>query len=357
MLESHRGDDSTTTYKIKIVYSCTYRGKNYQSDRYHFISVATSGTRWKQPVIDRYPTGADRTCFVNPAAPEEAVLDRHLEIGLLWGLFPLPFMLVGGGAIWFGLRGLRGRHLPRQPGRSSLPSASGNGAVANDDTIRWTNRGIPQAASVEPGPVTLRPQGSPWGRLLGCLLFTLFWNGLLSVFLVQVVRSFNRGKPEWFLMLFLLPFVIIGLSGIGLSGYFFLTLFNPRITLDLPSAILALGDSWDVIWRFRGNTHAIRQFSIRLLGEEVATYRRGTNSYTDRETFYEQILFDGSLRFGMTQGECSLLLPDDSMHSFKSDHNAIEWALQVQAEIGLWPNVKEQFPLIVIPRELQRDVG
>gem|GEM_PF-2716050 len=44
------------------------------------------------------------------------------------------------------------------------------------------------------------------------LVATLFWNGIVAVFLFQVLGGFHRGRPEWFLTIFLIPFLLVGLA-------------------------------------------------------------------------------------------------------------------------------------------------
>jgi hypothetical protein len=52
----------------------------------------------------------------------------------------------------------------------------------------------------------------------GALAICLFWNGIVGVFVVQLIRDF-----QWLLALFLVPFVVIGLAIIGV---FFFALTN-----------------------------------------------------------------------------------------------------------------------------------
>lgn len=75
------------------------------------------------------------------------------------------------------------------------------------------------------------------GSAIGLLLFALFWNGIVSVFVLFAIagtlKQFNIGLPEWFpapnmngepmslgmvlfLWIFLTPFIAIGLGMIDL---------------------------------------------------------------------------------------------------------------------------------------------
>jgi hypothetical protein len=40
------------------------------------------------------------------------------------------------------------------------------------------------------------------------------------------------------------------------------------------------------------------------------------------------------------------------MHSFAAPHNKIVWSLKVEGVIDRWPDVGEEFPLVVYPRRI-----
>ena len=52
------------------------------------------------------------------------------------------------------------------------------------------------------------------------------------------------------------------------------------------------GQPVEISWTLRGPVHRIGRFVICLEGREEATYRRGTSSYTDKETFFRMPLAD-----------------------------------------------------------------
>ena len=53
---------------------------------------------------------------------------------------------------------------------------------------------------------------SPGWALFGTLAFCVIWNGIVAVFVVMAVRGHLAGQPDWFLTLFIIPFVLIGLG-------------------------------------------------------------------------------------------------------------------------------------------------
>ena len=79
----------------------------------------------------------------------------------------------------------------------------------------------------------------------------------------------------------------------------------------------------------------ISAIDLILVCDEVATYRQGTDTRTERLRVFEQPLFrreqieiEPSQTFEQ-QGEVEI--PADCMHSFKADHNEVQWRLLIRA--------------------------
>src|SRR5262249_7208586 len=82
------------TYSIEIVFHYRYGDRDYQCDRYDFVTMSSNtsvGT--KERVVRTHPPGMRTTCYVNPNDPSEAVLNRGLTNEMWWGLFPIPFVV------------------------------------------------------------------------------------------------------------------------------------------------------------------------------------------------------------------------------------------------------------------------
>jgi hypothetical protein len=105
-LKEHRSTDSDSpgsTYSIEIVYEYEFEGKTYQSGRYDFVSMASNTSMAsRRAIIKAHPPGTETVCFVNPAQPSEAVLQRGWSSEMWWGLFPIPFVLIGLLGLFFG---------------------------------------------------------------------------------------------------------------------------------------------------------------------------------------------------------------------------------------------------------------
>lgn len=325
------GDDGST-YRVAITYSYDFGGRSYTGDRYDFSIGSSSGYRRKAEVVERYPPGIETTCFADPEKPERSVVNRSPGLFLLWGLFPLPFMAVGyGGLLWMLFS--QGLRRPRAGERTLGAQAARRDAVP------------------APGPQALRPQHTRTVKLVGTVVAALFWNGIVSVFLfAAVIPGFQRGEVNWFLTLFLVPFVLVGLGLIGAVFYTLLGLFNPVLHLELGDSHLTPGESCSAGWRFTGRADRIQELTIELEGRESATYRRGTDSVTDHHTFFSEKLFSTRHPATLARGSVTLRIPERTMPTFESANNKISWRLVFRGDIPNWPDVNEEFPVTVHPR-------
>ena len=204
------------------------------------------------------------------------------------------------------------------------------------------------------GKVTLKPQVSPVGKLIGMCCIALFWNGIISVFLFELYKSFSRGHIDWFLALFLTPFVLVGLAFIGGVVYYLLAMLNPRPTLKLKSKRIMPGEKFDISWELSGSVERIDSMKVYLEGREEATYRRGTTTSTDTSVFstIELLTTKGSSR--MRRGTVTASLPKNSIHSFDGNNNKIKWHICIHGDIPKWPDVKEEFEITVAPLEVEK---
>jgi hypothetical protein len=348
-VQSHRGDDGTT-YSVDILYRYSVDGREYKSSRYHFMGGSTGGYRGKQDIVRRHPPGRETICYVNPANPNEAVLVRGWTPDMWFGLIPLVFVAVGLIGIIFALRKARTAGAVTSP-ISRGARAAGVSSVATPSPL---TRGSGLPARHDEGPADLKSRGTPLGKLIAVIFFALFWNGIVSVFVVQVIKGWQRGgggfMEKWFLPVFLIPFVLIGLGLIGAVLYQFLLLFNARPRLRVSSRTVRLGDAVDLEWRLEGRTRSVERLRILLKGKEEATYRRGTDTRTDSHVFAEVELVNTSVRGDMLSGSTRFIVPEDTMHSFQADHNKITWCLHVEGTIRKWPDIGEEFDMQVLPQ-------
>jgi hypothetical protein len=333
-VRSHRGDHGST-YSVDILYSYHIDGREYKANRYGFMGGSSSGYSGKQAIVSRYPPGTQTACYVDPNDPTNAVLERGFTPIMLIGLLPLAF-------VGFGVGGFVS--MRRKARLSALGSTSTNfGFVSSGAVV--PSMGVNESNAA----VELRPATSSLSKFVVGVLIGLFWNGVVSVFLFQLFHGGRAGHFEWFLALFLIPFVLIGLGLIVMVGYFFLSMFNPCPWITLMPGAPRLGDSVRLEWRVKGRVEVLKDLRLIVQGREEATYSRGTRSSTDRNVFAEFPVTTITNSRDMSSGAAQFEIPGELMHSFSSRHNKIVWCIQVKGEIARWPDLDEEFPLTVLP--------
>ncbi len=345
-VRSHDSDDGTT-YSVDILYRYEAGGKVRRSNRYAFLGGSSSGYEGKREIVDTHPPDHETVCYVNPDDPSEAVLNREMTTGMWLLSFTLLFPLIGAG----GLLGMAsGKFKGRQPSPTGFsPSASPTRAAGGAGGAGGRSAPLINHGESTGEPVTLKCESTPGKKAVGALFFALIWNGIVSIFVVQVIRGFIDGDPEWFLTFFMIPFVAVGLGAIGMFVYFLLAMRNPKATLVVNADRLPLGSVLDVAWDLVGRTDKLTRLRIHLEGEEKAEYRQGTNTYTDTQVFREIDLIDTTDGVEMVSGAASVTIPRDTMHSFEAEHNKIIWHLRVRGEIPLWPDVHQAYVIEVLP--------
>ncbi len=322
----HEGTDSegrrSVTWRLDILYEYETGGRTYRSNRWGWFKGASSGLEGKREVARRHPPGSTLTVWVDPDDPTMALAVRGYT--LLHLLFLVPLAFAGAGILFHVLT------------RRAL-SPEGPGAA-------W--------APVEPavaGPLVLAPGQSRIWKAAGILLFALVWNGIVSPFAWEVVQSFRRGHPDWFLALFLGPFLLVGILTLVAFVNGVLALANPATTLTVTPGVPRLGDTLRVAWRTRGATRRLERLRIVLEGSESATYRRGTDTHTETKVFARLPVADLSHPLEMVGGEASLQVPADTMHTFDGGSNAVTWRLTVEGDVPRWPDVADTWEIRVAP--------
>lgn len=339
---SRSSDSGGDTYRPLISYEYSIKDQRYTSNRYNFSTGYSSGYDSKKRVVDSYPPGYKTSCYVNPDDPADVVLNRSFSTDLLWGLFSLPFLLMGIGGLYFIWKPKRQARSPQSEGLGSqalLSSRPDYSSVTTDPDYKPTF-----------GTIELKPRATPLGKFIGITLIGLFWNGITGVFVYKVVQDWIHGTAQGCLTIFLIPFVAVGLGLIYGAVHQFLAIFNPRPILRITPGHITPGDSVDVEWTFSGTASRLSKLQIRIKGEEQATYRRGTDIKTDKSVFQEIEITNTTEAFQIKQGRARIRIPENTMHSFESAHNKIVWSVLVNGDIPNWPDIEEEFAITVFPQ-------
>jgi hypothetical protein len=194
----------------------------------------------------------------------------------------------------------------------------------------------------------LEPVISPGCKMTAMAVIAVIWNVVVAAFGGWRIKgSWNDDFFGLVPNLIFSPFELIGIFLALVAGYFLLAMFNPRPRLILSAKQLRLGEPFDLEWEFTGSTRAIKRFYLYVEGWEMATYRRGTDTTTDKSNFAKIVIADSP---GAARGRARVTIPANTMHSFESENNKIVWSLELRGDIRVWPDVSEAFIIEVLPR-------
>ena len=117
--ETQSGDLTDTTHRVFLRYNYTAGGQEYAGTRWRRIAFAgeedntvsrkTPHPAEAQKLLEKYPVGLQTVCYVNPAAPAEAILEHQSTAAIYTLWWPLLFAVGGGGIVWSALRSGRGK--------------------------------------------------------------------------------------------------------------------------------------------------------------------------------------------------------------------------------------------------------
>jgi hypothetical protein len=331
--EAGRRQGKNSRPLIHIEYSAG--GRRYRVWTYDATGMFTNLHDSNRAVLQQFEKGQRYPCWYDPDDPEHAVLTRSLSWWGLLVLIPLTFAVVGGAGL-IAIHRTRGTML--EPA-SGVPDYRGLPA-------------LPPLPSGRELTYRLASSSSPGCSLLGATAVTLFWNGIVWVFVVQVIASHQRGQPNWFLTLFMVPFVLIGLvlALVVLASLvsFLGSLLVGQLSVEVADQPLFAGSSYDLLVEQFGLCR-LRSVRVLLNCKETATFTQGKSIRTDTKEVYsaEVVGPEPSLAGPL---RCSVTVPADAMHSFAAAHNEITWTMEVKGLIlGFLPQGRS-YPVIVYPR-------
>jgi hypothetical protein len=92
ILSSSLEEDATESglYRVLVSYRFEADGREYVASRYSFAVGATAGRRGKRAIVARLVPGTRAVCYVNPANPGDAVLER----GVTWDMVFVGVLMV-----------------------------------------------------------------------------------------------------------------------------------------------------------------------------------------------------------------------------------------------------------------------
>jgi uncharacterized protein YjbI with pentapeptide repeats len=330
------GDDDDTFFPWRLNYR--YRDPQThqprQGSRFNFNPRFTFAGSDHPSVSSMYAVGTRTYCWVDPRDSSTAVLQRSVgHAGASEG--------VSLGLIGFGLYLTVGRLLaPR--GIVGVPQDHLNLLDKSRINQSGLPLGYPPPPAV-PGPVSYRSTELRLSQYAGMLRAALF---VATVAVTVGMGLCLFGGHGW-------VWLTAGIPGV-IAFFMILAVFRRLKKLTAPAVELVLarplqpGKSVDLQWALTGNAGAVDALNIAMVGHEEATYRRGTDTVTDRRALPDEPLLQVGNAGRLRQGKSIISLGLSHMHTFTAKNNVLRWELKVEIATAAG-NVQDLFPVIIYP--------
>ena len=261
------------------------------------------------------------------------------------------FILIGAGGLLYTLVHLRtsverrsalaqkARELDPRPERKTYPTVPQRESLflSPGTTLRYRL------------PLTI----SPALGVIASMLYALLWNGLCSAMTVLSLQGFQMGQPRLTATILLVP---LGYMAVRTTHRFMIRLVDTTsigpTSAEVSDLPLYPGNEYELclVQVGRGKVESLE---TRLVCEEEATFRQGTNVRTERRRVHDQRLYrlkDLAIKPQEPLSHRSEFhVPMNAMHSVQMPNNAIHWRLIVQGRMRHGTSFRRSFPLVVYP--------
>jgi hypothetical protein len=358
VLATRAETDSAGLTRPEVQVRYTVDGRELRAwSLYDITGVYQSDAQYTQNILDKFQTGQEYPGWYDPRQPETVVLARgYTWFAWLMLAVPAAFISIGGGGLIYSIL-TWGKSTERlaataqtTPGLDFfMPPAK------NAPPDPFPNVPNPQQSNDSPGTFLAYrlPAGTAGWSLVATAVVCVLWNVAVAVFVRMDVQSFQRGEPDWWLTIFIVPFAIVGVGFLVLLARALLieTGIGPTL-VEISAHPLTPGGKYDIYISQAGQME-IKSLAVKLVCEETATYRQGTNTRKATRRVFERVLVTAeSLALGRAlpfEARAHLEVPGDAMHSFKAAHNRIDWKIVVKGAVTRWPDFERSFPVIVRP--------
>lgn len=352
--------NNTTTYRPQVEIQYEVGGQPYTAIAYDRLRAWYADKDRAIALASRFEAGNEYRCWYDPEDPHQVVLLRG-AVWWVWLLAALPTAF-----IVFGLVGL-GRTLLQS--RTSRERRAALARQAADLELFDPQHGdgarhptVPRVGDLKNSPGTtlayrLPIATKPSWQLFAAALTCLFWNALVAVFVTIAVRGAMAGRPDWFLILFCVPFVAAGVwLCYFLARQFLITTGIGATRMEISDHPLLPGQEFELFLSQAGKLD-IASLEVLLVCDEEANYCQGTDTVADAARVCEQWIVrkeDVHIQPGRPyETRIKFRVPSGAMHSFKGAYNSVNWKLVVRGKVARWPDYERFFPVIVHPKAAQ----
>jgi hypothetical protein len=320
---------SRNAYDLDLAYEWRRGDRSFRGGRFDFFGRALEEPQDWAPVLERLRPGQLVTCFVDPARPDQAVIDRDWKGGVLMpavvlSVFVLTLVGVGYAAI------------------SPRADAAARPAALS-------------AAPAEPaGPIALSPRSTPRRRLGRAAVSAVLFNATAALlFVALVLPGWREGRPSWPLTLFVGVVALGGLTQLARAARALAGLAGPTVVVTA-RAEAHLGERLVVEWRVEPRPNLITDIELALVGREIARYPDWDANQQQVDRVEKAEFFRGAFstdRTGDTwaAGRAGIDIPRALPPSLDAPSNAIAWAVVLRAGVRQLPDLAEEYPIRLRP--------
>lgn len=188
--------------------------------------------------------------------------------------------------------------------------------------------------------------------------FCVVWDATAVILTMVTLQLWSLGQFAPLITCVSIAFLMIG----GVASYLFVRALARHVAIEpticeVDAAPMLPGTECDACLIQPGHV-AFKRIVARLVCEEEAIYRQGTDLRQERRAVHDETLLE-AFDVEATPGRPLSLLfklrtPASAMHSFQANHNAVRWRLIVDAEPKAWPAFRRSYPVLVHPLPPQR---
>lgn len=368
-------DGGGSQYRPEVLLEYDVRGTTYRVWTFDYKTLYLKqgfiAEREKaQALLDFFKDGKEVACWYRVDNPKEVIVYWPAS---LWGWFFLFFFFA---LVALGLIGLcqtfrlktispeRKLAEAMAPAPSSLQSF-----FAADKPSAWPC--VPDIRLINESPGTQLSFRLPLGNqpvfpLVGSTLFCLAWNAVAWGVMFHSFLNPPEGWTEQVIGIVLrVSFCAVGVILLVRVIQQLLLAFGTGPTLlEISDHPIYPGRRYRVLLHQAGVLR-FHELNVDVVCEELARFRQGTDTTTNRKDVFRQNLFSRK-DFETTANmplheEFFIQLPIGAMHSFRMENNEITWKFELVAKIAGWSELRRECPIIVRPTtwndSIQEGVG
>ncbi|MDR0704769.1 MAG: DUF3592 domain-containing protein [Planctomycetaceae bacterium] len=350
--------DTTTVFRPEVLLEHQVQGVSYRVWTFDLRTLKpkegfVADKQLAESALVSFQPGQSIECWYRTDHPEEAVVVWKNSV---WGWFflLLSFSLIVSGLVGF-LQSFRLVAVSEERKAARAISV----ALFHNNSPHFRCPTVPDIRIINESPGTHLAFRLPLGNqpifpLVGLTLFTFAWF-LISfgiMFHSFIYPAENRSDQ-------VIGVVFRGLfCGVGIILFvnvmhrLFLEFRLGPTLLEISDHPLYPGRKYRVLLQQSGILR-FNHFSVDLVCEEIARFRQGTDTVTNRKDVFRQTIFSRN-DFETTpdlplRQEFFFQLPIDAMHSFRGENNEILWKIDFHAQMVGKPEIRRECPMVVRP--------